>query len=295
MDDDTQAERRVAEGVQRAGRFGEAMPVVISAEELMTTRPRRPFGFLTTGWWFSRRVFVVAPVTALAVVTILVVSLLALAGGHPRSSGSTHGSHLGPCTSNVVADALVGDGAVSASYLPPGFHLQSGHPQDVGLGQSASPLNYRSSNPWQHLSISTSAASQPLGSGLINSSNFRYRKFPVDINGHAGVLLTSSRDNPTVEVDWPVTANTSMSVNGYLLSSATLEEVARGVTFHPPTIVTLPLQPGRIVSEAQAIEAASHSGHVVAARLSSFFEVGWLEERANPRFQSVGRKLLPSR
>jgi hypothetical protein len=285
MDDDTQSERRVAEAVERAGRFAETVPVTLAAEQLLGREAHRHrlFGLVASSWWLSRRAFVVAPVAALAVATILVVSLLAFAGGRTHSTGSTHGNEVGPCTSNVVADELVGNGAVTASYLPPGFHLKSGNPADVGLGQSSSPLNYVSANPWQHLSISTNAASQPLGQQLIEQSNFRYRKFPVVINGHAGVLLTSSRNNPTVEVDWLVTADTSLSVDGYLLTSARLEEVARGVTFHPPTVVTLPLTPGRIVSEAEAARTASAMGHVVAAKLSSFFEVGTLAEFGNPQ------------
>jgi hypothetical protein len=207
----------------------------------------------------------------------------------PASRGGVTGFVTEACTSSVVADALVGDGAVTTSYLPPRFHLREGDPNDVGLGQSGRPLNYRSPNPWQQLTIGPRPASEPLGWHTINESNYKYKRTPVEINGHAGLLLTSSRSNPTVEVDWRVTGATSISVTGYLLTSAQVEAVARGVTFHPPTVVALPFTPGAIVSKSEAIRAASASGHVIGAKLSSFTEVATLAQSGNPQTSDNGQ------
>jgi hypothetical protein len=285
MPDESPSERRVADAVQGVGRFGEAVPFVLDPEQLALAkaRRRRLFGLVFGSGWGTRRLLVLGPVVALTVVTVLVVSLIAFAGGGSHPSGSTHGTVVGACTSSVAAVALVGDGAVTTSYLPPGFYLKEGNPNDVGLGQGASPLNYQSSKPGHYLSIGPEAASQPLGWDTINSGNFKYHKTPVVINGHAGVLLTSSRSNPTVEVDWRVTAETSMSVTGHLLTSAQVEAVARGVTFHPPTVVSLPFTPGAIVDKAEAIQKASSLGHVIGAKLSSLTEVGTLAEIGNPQ------------
>jgi hypothetical protein len=216
---------------------------------------------------------------------VIAVGVGLLAGTkHAALSPSTSGASsvlTEACTSNVVADALVGDGAITTSYLPPRFHLQEGNPDDVGVGQSGRPLNYRSPNPWLQLTISPRPASEPLGRWTINASNYKYKRTPVQINGHAGLLLTSSRSNPTVEVDWRATSDTSISVTGYLLTIAQVEAVARGVTFHPPTVAALPFAPGVIVSKSAAIRAASASGHVIAAKLSSFTEVATLAQNAN--------------
>src|ERR1039458_2638874 len=151
MPDDTPSERRVADAVQRVGRFGETVPFVLDSEHLALAKGRRRgvFGLVFEEGWGTRRLLVLGPVAALTVVTVLVVSLIAFAGGRSHPSGSTHGTVVGACTSSVAAVALVGDGAVTTSYLPPGFYLKEGNPNDVGLGQGASPLNYKSSkNPW---------------------------------------------------------------------------------------------------------------------------------------------------
>ncbi len=182
MPEDSPSDRRVADAVQSVGRFAETAPFALVPEELALTQAERrgPFASLSRSvWWGSRRLLVLGPVAVLTAVTVLVVSLVAFGGGKSHTSGSTHGRVLEACSSRVVADALVGDGAVTTSYLPRGFHLQEGDPNDVGLGQSSRPLNYGSSNPWQHLSIGPHAASEPLGSETISGGNAKYKKTPI--------------------------------------------------------------------------------------------------------------------
>jgi hypothetical protein len=71
-------------------------------------------------------------------------------------------------------------------------------------------------------------------------------------------------------------------------------EVARHLTFHAPVDITLPLTPGRIVTRAQAVAAATAgAGQAVASKLTSFAEVGQLLERAYGGSNSFGSNRQP--
>ena len=112
----------------------------------------------------------------------------------------------------------------------------------------------------------------------------------------AGCTTTVHGDVPgpaSLTAGW---ASDLLSVGGYKLPAATVIDVAQHVAFSPPGVVTLPVQPGPIVTKASAIATARRAAHLsrssAQAKLSSWTEISALLH-ADHAATSSGAFLVP--
>jgi hypothetical protein len=236
------------------------------------------------------------PRPALIVAAALVVLLgaggvvFALTSSAPSPGSAAVASDALACTSTSHAVILSGNGAVTVGYMPAGFQLESGNPGDIGLGPSGSPLTYSRPSDSEEIVIGPQPAGFQLGSNF--TSQFPSTDFVstrIRIGPHVGVFFTPSPSGPSPisEIDWRVTDETALSVNGTSVPPAELERVARSIIFGRPVDVELPLSPGQIISENRAISAAAASDGGNAARaqakLTSYAEAETLLVRDTER------------
>lgn len=187
-----------------------------------------------------------------------------------RNAQAAAGDRAG-CTSTVQG-VLPGPASLGAGWLPAGFHLSSGTTSDPASG-----LTYST----------TASGSARVELGLANSpgplsaaAGGRSSATAVEIQGHPGLLESGPPGPRFIGIYWKPTSSDLLSVVGYKLPASTLIDVAQHVTFSPPGVVSLPVQPGPIVTKASAVAAARRatqlSGSSARAKLSSWAEVSAL-------------------
>jgi hypothetical protein len=240
--------------LREAATFAESAPRSFAATDLMSEptggvrdRVRRRHGALPAA--MSALLIVVATATVIVLQT--------------RTSSPAASA----CTSTVHAEAFIGRGQISLAYVPSGFVLQSGNLYAV-IG---STVYWHDPKTSAAIQIGNGPTSNPFDANLAAP----YRSTPFDVDGHPGVLF----DEPSagfVEVAWRASFDRNLWVYGTGVSPTVVEDMARGTTYQGPTIESLPISPGRVVTRPAAITAALHAGAsnpVEGAKLSSYAEV----------------------
>jgi hypothetical protein len=227
-----------------------------------------------------------AALVALAALTCLTACGTAPAGhnGHKPRSGS-------PCATTVHG-VVNGPGSFVATWLPSGFHLQTGT-------QSASALPQTT---YVKVSPHPGAPRIMLGSAnqrgpLTAAAGGRATGVPVLIQGHHGLLESGPPSPQFIGVYWKPSAGYLVSVVGYKVPASIVLRVAKAASFDAPGIVSLPVTPGQIVTRQAAIAAVERATGVRArhatAKLSSWTEIESLAGRVQ-RVPNTPRLLTAS-
>jgi hypothetical protein len=221
--------------------------------------------------------------------------LLAACGATASSAAHPHASErVGVAAkttgcATTVHGVVPGPGMLAAQWLPAGFRLTSGTTSDPSSGLTYSSTG--SDPPRIELHLSNSPGPLTAAAGGRTSAT------TIDVQGHPGLLEEGPPDPRFIGAYWKPTASHLLSVVGYKLPAATVIQVARQVTFSPPDVVSLPVQPGPIVTKTSAVAAAKRATHLsrpsAQAKLSSWSEVSALL-RADHATPSSGASVIPN-
>ncbi len=216
-----------------------------------------------------------------AVVGVLAAGALSLAACGSVGSGaeSTHSSRNAQGAASdpagcatTVHGVVPGPASLAARWLPAGFHLTRGTTSDPTSGLTYTTTGSDPPRIELHLFDSPGALTAPAGG--------RTSATPVDVQGHPGLLEDGPPDPQFIGIYWKPTTGDLLSVVGYELPAATIIDVAQHVAFSPASAVSLPVQPGPVVTQALAVAAARRAAHLsrssAQAKLSSWTEISAL-------------------
>ena len=195
---------------------------------------------------FSRWSIRVPPAGAV----LLLVPLVVAGCGSPTSvpvpatpTATTHTVSLPPCKRTLTSfvDLPV---QTTPGFLPHGFRLESGNPNDSGN----QPLTYETKGPRArpYVEIRITSTRKPLGPTLFGRSG----TVSTRIQGYPALLNTAIA--PFAAVDWKPDADLLVSVETWGEPSQVLLHIARTLSVGAGGIVRLPVKPGPIVSRSRA-------------------------------------------
>lgn len=175
------------------------------------------------------------------------------------------------CTTTVHG-VVPGPASLAAQWLPAGFHLTAGTTSDPAAGLTYSTTG--SDPPRIELDLSNSPGPLTAAAGGRTSAT------AVKVQGHPGLLEDGPPAPQFIGVYWKPTTSDLLGVVGYKLPAATIIDVAQHVAFSPPGMVSLPVQPGPIVTKTSAVVTARGAAHLsrssAQAKLSSWTEISAL-------------------
>ena len=213
-------------------------------------------------------------VAAAIVVVFLVPFPLVHLGGtakQPSSPGARQSKPAFAGCVTTVHGVLPERSSVTAGYLPPGFRIVTAATVPPGSGSSTGVVYRLASGHEDPPRIEVTLSNLP--GPLTWQVGGRRTARNVRIQRRAALIETGAPSPAWVGVYWKVGPSSLVSVVGYKLTAATVLEVAQHVDAVPGGVVSLPTEPGRIVSRQKAIAVAG-TGHVTAtAKLSSWTEV----------------------
>ena len=238
----------------------------------------------------ARRNAAVAGVLAAGALSLAACGAAGSAAPSARSSRSAQVTASGPvgCTTTVHG-AVPGPASLAAQWLPAGFHLTSGTTSDPTSGLTYSTTGSDPPRIELHLSNSPGALTAAVGG--------RTSATAVEVQGHPGLLEGGPPDPHFIGIYWKPTTSDLLSVVGYKLPAATIIDVAQHVAFSPPSVVSLPVQPGPVVTKESAVATARRAAHLsrssAQAKLSSWAEISALLQ-ADDAVTSSGALLVPT-
>ena len=181
------------------------------------------------------------------------------------------------CTTTVHG-VVPGPASLAAQWLPAGFHLTSGTTSDPTPGLTYSTTG--SDPPRIELDLSNSPGPLTAAAGGRTSAT------AVEVQGRPGLLEEGPPDPHFIGIYWKPTTSDLLSVVGYKLPAATIIDVAQHVAFSPPGMLSLPVQPGPIVTKTSAVVTARGATRMsrssAQAKLSSWTEISALLQADHP-------------
>lgn len=238
-----------------------------------TTRVGRGFRRHRQGSRPARRNIAVAGVLATGALLLAACGAPGSAAPSARSSRNARVAASDPagCTTTVHG-VVPRPASLSAGWLPAGFHLTSGTTSDPTSGLTYSTTGANPPRIELHLSNSPGP--------LTTAAGGRTSATAVEVQGHPGLLEDGPPDPHFIGIYWKPTTSDLLSVVGYKLPAATIIDVAHHVAFSPPGVVSLPVQPGPIVTKTSAVATARGATHLsrssAQAKLSSWVEISAL-------------------
>jgi len=182
-----------------------------------------------------------------------------------------------PCV-RTVHGVIAASQTISPGYLPKGFQLTEGDPNDAANQMTTyGTVGRHSSHDYVEVRITDN--SSPLSASIIG----RAGTVTTTIQGHRGLVATGL-PAPFEGVYWKPRPQTLASVVGWGLTTGTTLRVARALSVSPGGIVSLPVRTGQIYGRAAAIGRARRAAIFIpsgaVAKLTSWTEVQTLIERA---------------
>ncbi len=221
----------------------------------------------------ARRSAAFAGVLAVGALLLAACGAAGSAAPSPRSGRTAQiaASDSAGCATTVHG-VVPGPASLSAGWLPAGFHLASGATSDPTFG-----LTYatRGSDP-PRIELHLSNRTRPLTA----AAGGRTSATAIEVQGHPGLLEEGLSDPHFIGIYWKPTKSDLLSVVGYKLPAATVVDVVQHVAFSPPGVVSLPVQPGPVVTKTSAIATARGTTNLsrasAQAKLSSWSEISAL-------------------
>jgi hypothetical protein len=268
--------------LRRAAAYAEDLDWPLTASDVIGAEPesgraRRPRWSRVAASRGAR--IAAALVVAAAIVVVFLVPLPLVHLGGRANIPSSPGRHTGgaplACTTTVHGVVPVSS-SVTAGYVPAGFRIVTQPSVQTGTVLTSPSVGYQLANGRPdppRIGITLSNLPGPLTWAVGGRRTARR----VRIQGRPALLETGPPSPASVGAYWKAGSSHLVSVVGYKLTAATVLEVAQHVVATPGGVVSLPLEPGRIVSPQRAIAAAEKlfRGHVsgATAKLSSWTEV----------------------